>query len=72
MTILGSNGLTAAPMPDMERITRELKEYLVRDDPAKLARVKGRHEGADSARWQIVGVVGFLVIVACLVCASLP
>jgi hypothetical protein len=56
----------------MERITRELKEYLVRDDPAKLARVKGRHEGADSARWQIVGVVGFLVIVACLVCASLP
>jgi hypothetical protein len=59
-------------MPDMERITREFEEYLVRDDPVKLARVKGRHEGVDSARWEIVGVVGFLVIIASLICASLP
>lgn len=57
-------------MPDMERITRDLEKYLVKDDPVRLARVEGKHAGEDRARWQIVGIVGFLVIVACVICTG--
>lgn len=57
-------------MPDMERMTRDLELHLA-EDPIERARIKGRHQGEDRARWQIVIICAFAVLMAVLVCAAL-
>jgi hypothetical protein len=66
-----NTNLGVCVMPDMERAIRELELDLAKDDQVKLAEVRGKHRGQDSARWEIVMLFALCVAMACLLCAAL-
>lgn len=55
-------------MPDFERSTRSLEAHLTRT-PEEAAYVRGKHDGQDEARKQVIKVVAVIAMVAVLITA---
>ncbi len=55
-------------MPDFERLTRNLEAHLTRT-PEDAAYVRGKHDGQDEARKQVIKVVAVITLVAVLISA---
>lgn len=59
-------------MPDLERLTDNLREHLAKNDPLKHAFERGFTQGKTGARLEIAAVCGVLGLIICLAAWVIP